>query len=1014
MALVVADRVKETTATTGTGTVSLAGAPTGFQTFVAGVGNSNTTYYAIVDAATGAFEIGIGTVTDGTPDTLARTTILESSNSDNAVNFGSGSKDVFCTQPAGKAVYLDASGNVSIPTGDLTIGSGQADGVILELSNTDSVSNGLQIQLSGNGKDVYFWNYENAATAFATNNIQRMTISSGGDVLFGTTDTSPANNSANGTADNGTVIGGGLVMSAAYKSSAGAGSVGYFNRTGTDGDIVQLFKSGVAVGSIGTRDSGALEIGSGDVYLQFNGANDWIKPVDGSGSNKSGVDLGTSGAQFDNLYLSGNVTVGGTVDGRDVATDGTKLDGIATGATNTVGNATHTGEVTGSGALTIANDVVDAGNLKVTGNGTTSQYLRSDADGTFTWATPPDTNTTYSVGDGGLSQINFTSADHTKLNGIATGATDNTVANAALPKAGGTVTGDVQFNTGANIHRGTFSSGYLVGGHNNIGSTGAKTNPIYTIGTNYQPTDTSLSNMYGIGFAAGGSHPISSIASMLGSGWGLYVVADGDARIGLDATTGSIRLTGTVDGRDVAADGTKLDGIAASANNYSFPYTVSASNSNSTVVQRTSAGYIFSQYFNGSGSFSTSGATSGMGIFTGTNGSDTYARSYTAAAARTLLNVENGATADQSAAEIQTAMAPVIESGSTIARWRHSNGENIVYGNINSYTYLYFNNIWEERMASGYAEGANSYRTHTFYDIDNTAYYTNPAATSVMNDIYLEGQIYHNGDTNTYHEFHAADQWRVVTGGTERFEINNNDINCQANIQMLSHYLHMNNNSIQGIDQLVAEGDTNTYVRFHAADQFQVVTGGTERVEVNNTNTTVANNLIVSGSATFNGAVSGVSSPSFQIAGFSSANIRYSSYQIFPFSGFAAAETLYVHVSTAFSNGNARSGEFLLYDISTDLSITDAWGGNAIPTYYTTPTVNAINTSVGLIDHGATGASGVGGADDFAANGADLHFMNGPSGWLIINPSSTAIRIGLINTHPSLNITTMLTVFKKY
>lgn len=94
--------------------------------------------------------------------------------------------------------------------------------------------------------------------------------------------------------------------------------------------------------------------------------------------------------------MTGAITTNSTFDGRDVATDGTKLDGIAAGATNTVGNATHTGEVTGSGALTIAADVVDAGNLKVTGNGTTSQFLRSDGDGTFTWATPTDTNTVYS------------------------------------------------------------------------------------------------------------------------------------------------------------------------------------------------------------------------------------------------------------------------------------------------------------------------------------------------------------------------------------------------------------------------------------------------------------------------------------------------------------------------------------------------------------------------------------------------------------------------------------------
>lgn len=95
MSLKVASRVHETTTTTGTGTLSLAGAVTNFQTFVAGVGNGNRTTYTIVDSATGAWERGIGTVTDGTPDTLSRDLVLESTNGDAAVNFAAGTKDVF-------------------------------------------------------------------------------------------------------------------------------------------------------------------------------------------------------------------------------------------------------------------------------------------------------------------------------------------------------------------------------------------------------------------------------------------------------------------------------------------------------------------------------------------------------------------------------------------------------------------------------------------------------------------------------------------------------------------------------------------------------------------------------------------------------------------------------------------------------------------------------------------------------------------------------------------------------
>ena len=144
MAFVVNDRVKETSTTTGTGTLSLAGAVSGFQTFVAGIGNSNVTYYAIVNDSGTEFEIGIGTVTDASPDTLSRTTILESSNSDSAVNFSSGTKTVFCTLPASKAVFEDNNNDVTLPD-DLTLGS---DGAIINFG-ADSDTNFTHVADTG-------------------------------------------------------------------------------------------------------------------------------------------------------------------------------------------------------------------------------------------------------------------------------------------------------------------------------------------------------------------------------------------------------------------------------------------------------------------------------------------------------------------------------------------------------------------------------------------------------------------------------------------------------------------------------------------------------------------------------------------------------------------------------------------------------------------------------------------------------------------------------------------------
>ena len=135
MALVLADRVQETTTTTGTGTVTLAGAVTGFQSFSA-VGNSNTTYYTISGGS--EWEVGIGTYTaSGT--TLSRDTVLASSNSGSLVSFSAGSKNVFVTYPAAKAPmatgiienaatinsnYTITTGNNAVSAGTITVASG--------------------------------------------------------------------------------------------------------------------------------------------------------------------------------------------------------------------------------------------------------------------------------------------------------------------------------------------------------------------------------------------------------------------------------------------------------------------------------------------------------------------------------------------------------------------------------------------------------------------------------------------------------------------------------------------------------------------------------------------------------------------------------------------------------------------------------------------------------------------------------------------------------------------------
>lgn len=107
MAFISDDKVQETTSTAGTGTFDLNGAVDGAQTFVNGIGDTNTCFYSVSDLTN--FEVGIGTVTSDVPDTLSRDTIISSSNSDLIVNFAGETMNIFCTVPA-SVLGVDTTG----------------------------------------------------------------------------------------------------------------------------------------------------------------------------------------------------------------------------------------------------------------------------------------------------------------------------------------------------------------------------------------------------------------------------------------------------------------------------------------------------------------------------------------------------------------------------------------------------------------------------------------------------------------------------------------------------------------------------------------------------------------------------------------------------------------------------------------------------------------------------------------------------------------------------------------
>ena len=146
MAFVLADRVRETSTTTGTGTISLAGSPSDYQGFVDAIGDGNTCFYAIENTGNDEWEVGIGTVHDGTPDTLTRDTVLSSSNAGALVNFAAGTMDVYVVHPADRTLVQNDEGVANIGDGT-NYASFLADGE-LRLFGTARIKEVVQVFLS--------------------------------------------------------------------------------------------------------------------------------------------------------------------------------------------------------------------------------------------------------------------------------------------------------------------------------------------------------------------------------------------------------------------------------------------------------------------------------------------------------------------------------------------------------------------------------------------------------------------------------------------------------------------------------------------------------------------------------------------------------------------------------------------------------------------------------------------------------------------------------------------------
>ena len=682
MALVVKDRVKESSTTSGTGTLTLAGAVTGFQAFSAALSNGDTTYYAIAESSTGAWEVGLGTYTaSGT--TLARTTVLGSSNSGSAINLSGAGADVFITQPADKAAYFDASGDLFLnqdPTSALQSATKQyvdtiaAAGIhyhapvrVEHPSNLtatyDNGTSGVGATLTNSGTqaalvldNVTMVAADRVLIANQTNQAHNgvYTVTNIGSastnwVLTRATDADsygPSDPDALGEGDaffikegdtnaghldvmttSGTITFGttNIVFSEVAETSIYSAGDG-LTLTGTvfaagAGTGVTVNANDIAIGQdVGTSADVTFNTVTADLTGAVTGN------VTGNASTASALQTArnialtgavTGSTSFDG---SGNVSITTTATSDPTITLGGDLSGSAT-LTN-LGNATLTATITAN-SVALGTDTTGnyVGSGATSGNGISGSV--SSEGGTFTVtsnATTANTGSTTVFRDasGNFSAGTITAA----LSGNATTATSaaalTTARNIAVT---GAVTGNANFDGSGNI---------------SIATT-ATSDPTVTL-TGAVTGSGTMTNLGNVSIAT--TATADPTLTLAGDATGSATFTNlGNATLTVTVVDDSHNhIISNVDGLQTALDGKLSTSGTAADSNLLDGYNSDQSVSANTVAVRNASGNLFSSYYNGTGTFSTTGITSGMGRFTGTNGTDTWGRSYTAAAAAALLS----------------------------------------------------------------------------------------------------------------------------------------------------------------------------------------------------------------------------------------------------------------------------------------------------------------------------------------------------------------------------------------